>query len=75
MHFWQNDRGLLRATAVTRGEMRVSTDFFDFLKSYFIICLLFIPNARCSGTFMETDRQTDRQRQRERETEFAFVYI
>ena len=30
LHFWQNDRGLLRATAVTRGgtdtEIRVSTE-------------------------------------------------
>ena len=34
----------------------------SFIWPYFIILLLFIPSARCSGTFME------------REREFAFVY-
>ena len=32
MHFWQNDRGLLRAAVVTRGwkgHRRVSTECFD----------------------------------------------
>ena len=42
---------------------------FDLFFKY-IILILFIPSARCSGTFMGRKKEG----RREREREFAFVY-
>ena len=33
------------------------------------VCLLFIPNAHCSGAFMEREREREREGERERERE------
>ena len=36
LHFWQNDRGLLRATAVTRLMLLSSTGFLDEIAAEFV---------------------------------------